>query len=424
MKAVLVAALAGMAGCAFAQPVVAGGAAKYDETVVWSFGGGTGGTYPNAGLIDVKGTLYGTTDGGGTNCISEGGCGTAFSLDPKTGAENVLHSFGSGADGAYPEDSLIDMNGTLYGTTDEGGGNGGCGSEDGCGTVFSLDPKTGAESVLYSFCSQQPDCADGAFPAAGLLDVDGTLYGTTEFGGVDSCMGVSCGTVFSIDPATGAESVVHTFCSRKSCADGGEPAGTLIDVNGTLYGTTSVGGANCQADGGCGTVFSLDPGTGAETVLYSFCSQSKCTDGAIPYDSLVDVNGTLYGTTFSGGAEGYGVAFALDPGTGAETVLHSFCSQRDCYDGESPYAGLIAVKGVLYGTTYSGGFYQGVYGYGTVFALDPGTGKETVLYAFLDSTAGKSPLAGLLDVKGTFYGMTPQGGANGEGTVFALTRNR
>jgi hypothetical protein len=67
--------------------------------------------------------------------------------------------------------------------------------------VYSINPKTGAERVIYSFCSQT-GCADGAIPQAGLLDVNGTLYGVTYEGGSGTCNSQygGCGTVFSITP--------------------------------------------------------------------------------------------------------------------------------------------------------------------------------------------------------------------------------
>src|SRR5206468_9350431 len=167
----------------------------------------------------------------------------------------------------------------------------------GCGTLFSLDRNTGAEKVLYSFCNQQ-SCADGRWPAAGLIDVNGILYGTTPYGGVSGCpQDIGCGTVFAIDPNTGAEKVLYSFCSEKNCADGANPFAGLIDVNGVLYGTTPYGGIRNCGDFGCGTAFSIDPNTGAEKVLYSFCSEKNCADGRWPTASLINVNGTLYGTT-------------------------------------------------------------------------------------------------------------------------------
>jgi uncharacterized repeat protein (TIGR03803 family) len=98
--------------------------------------------------------------------------------------------------GDYPN-GLVEANGLLYGTTPGGGG----GSCD-CGEVFSINPKSGAETIVYSFCSQA-DCTDGARPAGDLLNVNGTLYGVTEYGGSGACPTgtlVGCGTVFAITP--------------------------------------------------------------------------------------------------------------------------------------------------------------------------------------------------------------------------------
>jgi len=91
----------------------------------------------------------------------------------------------------------------------------------------------------------------------------------------------------------------------------GDPFASLIAVNGTLYGTTYAGGVTGWENYGCGTVFSVDPSTGAETVLYSFCSQQNCTDGATPVGSLISAKGKLYGTTVAGGTYDYGTVFVL-----------------------------------------------------------------------------------------------------------------
>jgi uncharacterized repeat protein (TIGR03803 family) len=310
-------------------------------------------------------------------------------------------------DGATPWATLIDVNGTLYGTTSDGGSTGCTGY--GCsGTVFSLDLSTATETVLYSFCSQAK-CTDGASPVASLIEVNGILYGTTYLGGGTGCDNYGCGTAFSLDPGTGAETVPHSLCSQAARNKGGPPLAGLIDVHGKLYGTTLGGGQNSL-----GTVFSLDPDTGREKVVYSFCSQTNCTDGEAPYSSLIDVKGTLYGTTSAGGTGcSYpycGTVFSLDPKTGTETVLHSFCSLTNCSDGQEPVAGLIEEQGVLYGTTEWGGAYGG----GTVFSLDIGTGAETVLYSFCRHGAhckdGQSPESGLLKVEGRLYGTTFTGG--------------
>ena len=311
---------------------------------------------------------------------------------------SVLYSFKGGTDGASPAASLLNVDSTLYGTTYSGGANK-CFKHQGCGTVFAI--RTSGETVLDRFKGKS-----GAEPVAALLEVNGTLYGTTKAGGAmnlcKSRFARGCGTVFSITPS-GIETVLHTFGSS---GDGAFPSG-LIDVNGTLYGTTSGGGAN-----GYGTVFAVTT-SGTESVLYSFKGGK---DGAYPAAGLLDVKGTLYGTTAYGGAcsalDDCGTVFAVTT-SGKERVLHSFSAE-----GGGPLAGLINVKGTLYGTTSGGGAYYD----GMVFAITT-SGKETVIYSF-DEADGSYPEAALLNVKGTLYGTTSGGGANGLGTVFAITRSR
>jgi uncharacterized repeat protein (TIGR03803 family) len=354
------------------------------EGVLYSFKGNVGcnssgtsctsydGENPYYGsLLNVGGTLYGTTqiggNGAGSGCNQ--GCGTVFSIDPKTGVEKMLYAFqgdinctnNSGTcDGSYPWGGLIDLDDMLYGTTTTGG------MCNACGTVFSLDPKTGVEKVLHSF---QGGANDGDTPYAGLIDVKGTLYGTTLNGGNNNC---GCGTVFSINPKTGVESVVYAFNDALDCnsnCDGREPWARLLNVGSILYGTTYYGGTGTACGSlGCGTVFSIDLKTGVEEVLYSFKGGN---DGDNPAAPLIMVKDALYGTTYADGAGCSGAAcgtlFSVDPKTGAETVVYSFCSLTGCADGGGPYAGLIDVKGTLYGTTIGGGDIDA----GTIYAIKP-----------------------------------------------------
>ncbi len=200
--------------------------------------------------------------------------------------------------------------------------------------------------------------------------MNGVLFGTTADGGTNGA-----GTVFALDPNTGIETVLYSFCSLQHCADGLEPVAGLIDVNAMFYGTTRWGGNGGCSGTGCGTVFALNPSTGEESVLYEFCTQQNCSDGAMPYANLIAVKGALYGTTKGGGRHNYGTVFAIDPKSGAEMVVHSFCSQQNCVDGDYPYASLLRVKDTLYGTTSQGGSASGCSGFtrgcGTVFALNP-----------------------------------------------------
>jgi uncharacterized repeat protein (TIGR03803 family) len=370
------------AACA-ALPALA--AHAQNPTTLYSFSGGTDGASPYAGVTWQAGTLYGTTPvGGGTGC-NDAGCGTVFKLDPVTGAETLLGDFG-GAGGQAPFGGVIVHGADLYGTTNSGGASG-------RGTVFAITLKTGAQSVLYSFAGG----ADGAFPAAGVIYQDGKLYGTTEIGGKQAA-----GTVFAVKAATGAESVLYTFTGG---ADGGDPESGLTYQAGALYGTTTGGGET-----GNGTVFKVDVKTGTETVLYSFGSG---TDGQSPYAGVIAHAGSLYGTTLYGGTFGNGTVFKIDIKTGAETILYSFFNGTD---GADPYGGVIFVRGMLYGTTYYGGYT----GNGTLFRIDPEKGTESVLYRFRDGNDGANPYATLIEQGGTLYGTTQYGGASQYGVVFTF----
>ena len=244
-----------------------------------------------------------------------------------------------------------------------------------------------------------PGGPDGAFPLAGLVNVNGVLYGTTVRGGTSDY-----GTVFSVT-TSGKEAVLHSF-TYKYGRDGSLPSAGLIDVNGTLYGTTEYGGKRSA-----GTVFSVST-TGEEHVLHSF---GRSYDGAYPEAGLIAVKGTLYGTTFGGGVRPQeGTVFRITT-AGKERVLHSFAYAP--YDGREPVAGLINVNGSLYGTTVIGGEYNA----GTVFSINT-SGTESVLHSFGSGYDGAGPRAGLIDVSGTLYGTTCCGGTHHhDGTVFALS---
>ena len=370
--------------------------------VLYSFKGGKDGANPYAGLVAFKGVLYGTTGQGG----SASGNGTVFAISP-TGKERVLYRFKGGADGMQPFAGLIAVKGTLYGTTKYGGGSHACGTY-GCGTVFALST-SGKERVVYGFKGGK----DGAEPTASLVAVKGTLYGTTSAGGGAS----GNGTVFAIS-AAGKERVVYRF---KGGADGADPEAGLIAVNGLLYGTTRSGGiGNSSAANGNGTVFRVST-SGKELVLHTFTGSGYNPDGAQPVGNLINVNGTLYGTTTEGvgipGSPGCcGTVFQITT-SGTESVLYHFTGQPN--DGASPWAGLIAANGALYGTTDHGGLND----LGTVFEVST-TGSASILYSFHGSYGsgfdGLNPVAGLAALNGSFYGTTQSGGATGNGTVFRL----
>jgi uncharacterized repeat protein (TIGR03803 family) len=400
-----------LAGCGGSQPpigtpnAIPQAPASSGYKSLYSFGKGSDGEQPKAALIDVNGTFYGTTYAGGVQ-----GDGTVFSMST-TGTEKVLYSFqgdtGSANDGANPSASLLAVKGVLYGTTEYGGipSDGGCNA----GTVFRIST-VGAEKILYRFYGyycHDHFYNDGGNPVASLIDVQGKLYGTTYSGGTEEFYG----TVFRVT-TSGKEKVVHNFVLYE---DGANPVASLIDVKGTLYGTTEEGIGTGSENSGYGTVFSIST-TGTENVLYNFPYGGA--DGTAPAASLIDVNGILYGTTVAGGVYHYGAngtAFSITT-SGSFTSLHSF-SYVTATDGSRPVAPLLYVRGKLYGTTSLGG----AYGKGTVFRMSLTGADEKVLHDFGHGSDGASPLAGLIDVKGTLYGTTSSGGKYGKGTVFALT---
>ena len=312
------------------------------------------GASPWAGLVlGSDGDFYGTTyTGGANNCYGgSNNCGTVFKVS-SAGALTTVHSF-NGADGAQPSAALVQVGGSFYGTTVNGGANGAG------GTVFRMTPN-GTLTTLYSFCSQA-NCTDGHGPSAPLVQgSDGNLYGTTEYGGA-----YDAGTVFKMTPA-GALTTLYSFCSQPNCTDGEAPSAGLVQApDGNFYGTTWLGGSGpCMY--GCGTVFKINPtsppGQGM-TMLHRF--QGYPAEGASPAAGLVrGRDGNFYGTTRAGGAN-YGTVFKVTS-AGTLTTLHVFCVQGICHDGSSPLGGLLqAGNGFLYGTTQQGGAYS----VGTVFII-------------------------------------------------------
>lgn len=337
-----------------------------------------GGAYAT-GLIAGDDGLYGMTYGEGNseNC-RERGCGTIFSLDG-SGRKRDLYAFKGGNDGASPS-SLVTLGGELFATTVNGGsfgcfGNGKAQHGNGpaperCGTVVALSP-SGAERVLYRFKGG----ADGAVPLS-LIAHNGMLYGVTLSGGGAGCDDHGCGTVFVMSPS-GDEGVLYRF---KGGTDGKAPI-ALVAMNGKLYGTTSSGGGpDCYNDDGCdeafegGTVFEVST-SGEKRTLHHFQGGA---DGEDPESlaSLVARDGTLYGTTALGGGsgctnhrgKGCGTAFEMTA-TGQERILYRFGGGTD---GDAP-GNLVAFGGAVYGTTPNGGG-SGCYGgrgCGTVFRLNP-----------------------------------------------------
>ena len=300
-------------------------------------------------------------------------------------------------DGANPQGTLAQyVDGSYYGTTQFGGANG-------QGTVYHVTP-AGALTTIYSFCNISA-CTDGLQPFAGLqLGFDQLFYGTTIH------------TVFRINTG-GQLTTLYTFCSLPNCADGDTAYAALLEApGGDFYGTTYGGGVKTsQCPAGCGTVFKITP-LGALTTLYSFHGK----DGISPIAGLTQgADGNFYGTATRGGAHGYGTVFKITP-AGTLTLLHSFGGA----DGSAPNGRLLqASDGNFYGTTNGGG---GANGDGAIFKITP-AGQFTLLRTFNYSN-GAAPFAGLVQAAdGNLYGTTYNGGSGTScpigtcGTIFRIT---
>ena len=336
-----------------------------------------------------------------------------------------------------------------------------------CTMLILLAAQTPAHAdafkVIYNFCSEI-NCTDGLSPSAPLGPVAGfTIYGTTSGGGTSSPGTIPPGTIFKIDlsgklttlfnfdytngaapdgligtfngtlfgtTALGGTNdqgtvfefsndsvtTLHSF-NRHENHDGDTPTGLLQATNGLFYGTTGQGGTNPGPFGfGAGTIYEITS-DGTITILYNFCSETNCADGVGPAPLIQARNGNLYGTTGLGGTYGHGTIFEISPNGGTLTTLHSF----DNSDGSNPDAAVIqASDGNLYGTTSSGG----TYGFGTVFEISPDGGTLRTLHEFEGTgTDGAGPYAALLQAwDGNLYGTTVNGGTGGGvGTIFKIT---
>jgi uncharacterized repeat protein (TIGR03803 family) len=348
-----------------------------------SLTGGIDGVRPHAGFIRATdGHFYGTTSAGGTS-----GLGTIIKMT-SAGVVTVIHSFAGGpADGATPENGVIQANdGNFYGTTSAGGA-------FGAGAVYRMEP-TGAVSLLHSF--------DSLAPIGVVQASDGALYGTTSQ------------TVFKLTLA-GTFELLHTLDSAPVVR-----SGNLLQANdGNLYGTTRSGSQGNAF--GTGTIFRIST-SGAFSVLHVFSSSG--TEGTSANNGLIQGrDGFLYGTSRRGGqygdsSNGYGVVFkqALDaPHVNlGYTVLHRF---QPAPAAGRPFAGVLqAADGHFYGTTSTGG----ASGSGGVFRVTP-DGSATLLHSFTGS-GGAIPHAALVEAAdGSFYGTTSEGGAFGVGVVFRVS---
>jgi uncharacterized repeat protein (TIGR03803 family) len=376
----------------------------------------------DAPVFDSKGNIYGTCLGPQPNG------GYVYELSPASGGgwtwQNIFpfDNVGDNATGDQPNGLTIDSKGNLYGTTSQGGANN-------TGVVFELSRGSSGwtETILHNFGPSEG--SDGATPLSGvILDASGNLYGTTSAGGPD----FGDGTAYELSPGGSGvwtETFLHTF-SYVDLAGSGPTGRLTFDAKGNLYGMTpSSGGSDA------GAVFKLTPqgaGVWSTSILYTF-GITNMTDAINPVGALVfDASGNLYGASTSGGVNSEGLVFRLSPISGGgvpwtETLLHQF--NDDGTDGVNPVGGVgFDAKGNLYGTTSSGGAYEGIFaqfGYGTIYEIAAAATapKYKVVYNFdyaLNGTDGFHPYSNpVFDASGNLYG-TSSGGSDAAGAVYEL----
>ncbi|MCX6564552.1 MAG: hypothetical protein NTU60_13280 [Candidatus Aminicenantes bacterium] len=350
-------------------------------------GGAADGRYPHGSLIVSDGRLYGMTYNGGASDR-----GTIFKINPDGSGFALLHTFAGGAgDGRYPHGSLICSGGVLYGMTEEGGASN-------RGTIFKINPDGSGFALLHTFAGGSED---GQYPYGSLISSDGVLYGMTHAGGASNN-----GTIFRVKTSGGGFELLRSFAG--GAGDGQYPYGSLISSDGVLYGMTHAGGASDK-----GTIFKVNPDGGGFALLRSFAGGFG--DGCNPRDSLICSGGVLYGMTQEGGASDRGTIFKINPDGSGFAKLHTFAGGSE--DGQYPLGSLIVSDGTLYGMTYEGGASNN----GTIFKVKTSGGGFALLRSFAGGAGeGKNPGGSLIVSGGVLYGMTSEGGASNRGTIFKI----
>jgi uncharacterized repeat protein (TIGR03803 family) len=317
---------------------------------------------------------------------------------------HTLYTF-SPAFGSGPNGDLVLSGNTLYGTTEHGGTNG-------VGIMFAVNTGGASFANEYNFSS-----GSGGEPVGGLISSGNTLYGATYLGGSQSG-----GTVFAISTnGTGYTNLLDLIFGVNA-ATGYEPLAGLALAGNTLYGTTWYGGADDQ-----GTLFYVTTNGATSGELQDFDTPTTYSPNAINYNGifpsarLISVGGTLYGTTEQGGSYGSGTIFSVITNQPASfSILHYFAAVSGAdstnSEGAYSYSGLVLSGNTLYGTALGGG----IYGNGTVFALNTNTLVFTNLYNFTGGNDGSEPHAGLTLSGHTLYGTSFAGGTSSMGTLFAI----
>jgi len=380
MRSQLVLAIALWAGSAL--PAAAADPPEATLSVVYTFRGGTDGANPASGLTLSGDTLYGTTYIGGA------GNGTVFGIDSKTGVETLLADLPNVPGEGNPETTPIDIDRVLYGAAQ-----GGWQSKKKFGILYKVAVASGKESTLHVFHGGSDASPPWSGPIAGP---PGTLFGAND------------NFLFSFNPANKLETPIYSF---SNAAKGSEPNGNIVYQSGLIYGTTAAGGTS---HGGYGTIYSVDPNTGAEAVLYKFTDGS---DGAYPIAGLISAGGNFYGTTNAGGANNLGTMFEWDTTSSRFRTIYTFAMQTG---GHAREPGVLLYQGGFLYVVTTGWLNES---YAEILKIKATTGVASVFYAFA-SSAIQEPNAGLVFHDGAYYGTAELGGSancpQGCGVVYKL----
>jgi uncharacterized repeat protein (TIGR03803 family) len=339
------------------------------------------GGFPKSGLSkEIDGRFYGVCEFGGAN-----GFGTLFSIE-EDGNFTKIHDLEYVQDGANPQSSLAISGSSIYGVTVTGGANN-------FGTLIKINENEQIEK-LHDFSVP----LNGSDPE-GLVFHDGAFFGVSTDGG-DFNEGI-----FYTIGLDGVRTKLHDF---DPVLEGRNPNGDIYysDITDLFYGTFRTGGLT-----GFGAIFSIDA-QGEIVILHSFQGDEQ---GELPASSpYLHSNGSLFGTTRSGGSFGDGLLYSIDT-DGNYNVLHNFLG---FFDGEKPGSRLVeGPDGNLYGLCSEGGGANG----GSLFMYNIQTNVLSVLHNFNSALDGGNPIGALLlHSDGKFYGTT-QEGADGDGSIFSFS---
>lgn len=355
-------------------------------SILYAFTNGVDGAGPVSSVLLSSNRLYGGTSSGGRF-----GYGTLYSVNTDGTGFSVLDTMTNAVEGLGLSSLTISGN-NLFGTTQQGGSNF-------QGTIFSANINGTNFNTLHVLSGEN---GDGTTPDDGLVLAGSTLYGTGCFGGINNE-----GGIFSINIDGTGFTNFYSF-NLNSNENGADPLTGLCLSGNTLYGTTGIGGTNAD-----GTIFSINTDGSDFTTLHNFIGGTN--DGSRPMGRLVLSGGTLYGTTYGGGAYGPGIIFSLNTNGTGYTILHSFSDLKG--DGDAPESGLTLSGDALFGMTCFGGTGQ----VGTLFMLNTNGSNFTILHNFNRQTEGANPQSDLAFSGSTLYGTLAIDGSKGYGSVFGLT---